>query len=1004
VTDPVIHQIKARIRAIVGLILCAVAGISGWSLCAERSNAIANAEKLAGGYARALAEHSESAFAQADGMLRVLQRDIQRSGGWERVNRPALLREMRRQIGIAPQIGSLFLIDNTGMMLINSGELPGQRISIADRPYFRNYLTTPGLQLSLSRPVFSRLVHRWRFNLMRPLNTPDRPFEGLIALGFESEYFDSFFSPGALGPRGRVLLIRTDGAPLVYSPYLANSFEMDFRDSTLFREKLPNSPAGTYHVRNRLSFEQPSIVSYQRLNRFPVVALVTLNQDDVLASWVRKAAVQTSLMLGLCLVIVILTRLIFSHLDRLQLAQGTVSDQQAELRLKAAQIDAASEAILQVDMQGRLVHFNQALCTLTGYQASELAGRRLHDLEPPENGAMIIPNLERLRECHQASFESAYLAKDGTLVPVEVQARLMHSEGRLLVLSVARDITRRKQADLREQARRVLLEQIATDAPLGDLLVGIVHFVEQELPGAICSVLLADEAGAHLRHGAAPSLPDAYNRAVDGLVIAQGMGSCGTAAFLHQRVVVEDIETHPYWRGFRPAREAGLRSCWSEPIFSSDGDLLGTFAIYHRQPCTPKEPELLLIVSAAHLASIAVGRVRGDERRRALEDQLRQSQKIEAVGQLAAGIAHDFNNLLTPIFVYADMIRRGFQEGHPQLRQIDAVILAAHKASELTRKLLSFGRKQVLSMEVLDLNEVILSFGDIMRTTVRESISIDLRLTPERAQLLGDRGQMEQVLLNLALNAQDAIAGTGAISLETGHLILDEEYARLHPGVRPGPYLLFAFSDDGCGMGEDTLRHIYEPFFTTKEVGRGTGLGLATVYGIVKQHDGYLEVWSRPGEGTTFKIFLPMSQAEAGPAAEPAPGDAQLHDAGSGQVIMLVEDNTMIREMAQELLEGYGYRVLVAGTPSQALELAAGLEGDIDLLVSDVVMPQMNGPELHERLLGRQSRLPVLYISGYTGNVELHKDTLDTETDFLTKPFTLEQFLERIRQILAART
>jgi two-component system, cell cycle sensor histidine kinase and response regulator CckA len=1000
VTAPPFDQIKSRIRGVVGLIIFAVIAISAWSIVSERGNVIDAAEKLAGGYARALAEHSESAFSEADSMLRVLQREIQSKGGMERVDRAGLLREMRSQIGTAPQIGSLFLVDAGGVLSLNSGSSPDQKISIADRTYFRNYLTQPGLQLSFSKPVLSRLVNRWRFNMIRPLHRPDQPFAGLIALGFETDYFARFFSPATLGPRGRVLLVRTDGAPLVYAPYLENAFRLDFRQSILFREKLPSSPSGTYNVRNKLSFDQPFIVSYQRLSRYPIVALVTLNRDDVLAPWARKAAVQASLVLGLCLVIVILTRVSFNHLDRLKLAQAMVSDQKEQLSIKAAQIDATSEAILQIDLEGRLVQFNQALCGMTGYSAAELRGLRLQDIKPPEFVLQIASNLESIRAHGKATFESGYLAKNGAVVPVEVTARMMESEGRLLVLSVARDITQRKRSDLRELARRGLLEKIATDAPLGDLLAGIVYFVELEIPGALCSVLLADETGTRLRHGAAPSLPEFYNQAVDGLAIAQGMGSCGTAAFLQQRVVVEDIETHPYWKGFRSAREAGLRACWSEPVFSSEGDLLGTFAIYHREPCSPKEEDLQLIGSAAHLASIAIGRVRGDERRRSLEDQLRQIQKIEAVGQLAAGIAHDFNNLLTPIFVYTDMIRRGFPEDHPQLRQIDAVILAAHKASELTRKLLSFGRKQVLCMDVLDLNETIISFGDIMRTTVRESISIDLQLTPERAHLLGDRGQMEQILLNLAVNAQDAIAGTGSISLETGHLILDEEYARLHPGVKPGPYLLLAFSDNGCGMGEETLRHIYEPFFTTKEVGRGTGLGLATVYGIVKQHDGYIEVWSRPGVGTTFKLFFPMSHDSAGRAPERGPEATAQQAVGAGKTILLVEDNAMIREMAEELLEGYGYRTLVAATPSEALDRAARLDGPIDLLVSDVVMPQMNGPELHERLLESHPRLPVLYISGYTGNVVLHKETLTMETDFLTKPFTLEQFLERIRRIL----
>jgi nitrogen-specific signal transduction histidine kinase/CheY-like chemotaxis protein len=410
---------------------------------------------------------------------------------------------------------------------------------------------------------------------------------------------------------------------------------------------------------------------------------------------------------------------------------------------------------------------------------------------------------------------------------------------------------------------------------------------------------------------------------------------------------------------------------------------------------------LQLGLSAAHLASIAIGRLRDEESREALEEKLGQIQKIEAVGQLAAGIAHDFNNLLTPICVYADLIREGFPEGDPQLKMIDSVLLAAHKASDLTRKLLSFGRKQVLCMEVLDLNEVIVSFGDIMRTSVRESVAIALQLAPGQARVLADRGQLEQILLNLAVNAQDAIEGNGAITVETGHLVLDAEYAKLHPGVKPGPYVLLAFSDDGSGMDEATLRRIYEPFFTTKELGRGTGLGLATVYGLIKQHEGFIEAISQPGVGTTFRVFLPMSQLATVPQAALHTGPVARQAVGAGRTVLLVEDDLMLREMAGDLLAQYGYHPLVAATPWSALELAARHKGAIHLLVTDVVLPQMNGPELYGRLLESCPQLPVLFMSGYGGNVVPYQDAPEVEIDFLSKPFTLEQFLERVQHMLS---
>jgi len=709
---------------------------------------------------------------------------------------------------------------------------------------------------------------------------------------------------------------------------------------------------------------------------------------------------QSILTIVLCAVIVMLTRILFAHLEDLEQTQRIVQGQQTELALKAAQIDAANDSILQIDEEGRLVHFNQALCRLTGYTAQELTGARLHQIEPPECAARIDPTIARLKECGEATFESAYLSKDGTEIPIEVRARAMESEGRLLVLNIARDITQRKRGEQRERSRLKTLERIATDATLEELLAGVVQFVEDSVPGSLCSILLVDESGTRLRHGCAPSLPEEYNRAVDGLKIGKGKGSCGTAAFLRQRVVVEDLEPHPYWQNFQPAQHAGLKSCWSEPVFASNGTLLGTVAVYHRQPRAPGDEDLQLLESAAHLAGIAIGRVRADEGRHVLEEQLRHTQKIEAVGQLAAGVAHDFNNLLTPIIVYADMLLRISPEGGAQARMVQSMSSAAHKASDLTQKLLSFGRKQVLHKCLLDLNEVITSFSEIMRATARDNITIDLLLSPGAAKVQADRGQLEQVLLNLLLNAQDAIEGSGSICLETGHLILDDDFHRQHPVAQPGHYILLAFSDDGCGMAEETLRHMYEPFFTTKETGRGTGLGLATVYGVVKHHDGCIDVKSHPGQGTRFEIYLPASASTDEPIMRPSQQAAQPQEAAAGRVILLVEDNQMIREVAAELLTSFGYRVLVAETPSRALELAAGEAEEIDLLATDVIMPEMTGPELYERLQGQYPALPVLYISGYTNAAVPQDEKLRQEAIFLAKPFTLEQFMARINEML----
>lgn len=998
-----IPHLKSRVKRYVGGILVAVVCISSWSLYVQYNDAVTFAEQQAEGYARALAEHSESAFAEADRILLDTIHDLQREGGIARFDRRTLFGLLQRQAQSTPQIGSLFIADKDGTMLANATTFPQQPINVADRDYFRHYLNTPGADLTISRPVMSRLVNRWRFNLMRPLPHVGDDFSGILVAAFEVEYFKNFLGTTSIGPRGRVLLVRDDGAPLVLEPYIDKAYETDLRTTLLFRKKLPASPSGTFQITLSTVDKEPRIISYRRLKRFPVVAVIALHRGDVLGPWGNNAIFQSLMTIGLCLVVVVLTKIMFRHMDSLHSSRSVVDEQEKELRIKAAQIDAASDAILQIDDQGFLIHFNQALCSMTGYSKGELTGIRLHDIEPPEFAAKILPDIKLLQQRGYAAIESAFLAKGGTVVPTEIHARSMESDGHPLILCIVRDISQRKSGENRDATRLKILEGMATGSSLPDLLELIVRFVEQENRGALCSVLLADESGTHLMHGAAPSLPEFYNKAVNGLKIGQGIGSCGTAAFTKKRVVVEEIDGHPYWNGFKAAGEAGLHACWSEPVLSSYGELLGTFAMYYREPRIPRADEIQFIESAAFLASIAIGRVREEELRKKLEAQLLHVQKIEAVGQLAGGIAHDFNNLLTPILVYAEMIKRGLPEDHPQIQRVGGVISAAHKARDLTEKLLLFGRKQVLCMEVLDLNETIESFRDIMRRTIRENISIDVKLAPEGARILADRSQLEQVLLNLTINAQDAIDGVGTISVATGRVLLDDEYVRHHHGMVPGSYILLTFKDSGCGMSDETLRHIYEPFYTTKAVGHGTGLGLATVYGIVKQHEGYIEARSQVGTGTSFLIYIPVTSDELAlnNAKASTPDNSSQNSAVA--TILLVEDNTMVREMAIDLLESEKYTVLVADSPLKAQEIERNFAGVIDLLLTDVVMPEMNGMELYESLQDSRPTMKVLYISGYTSDVVIHGGTLEEEVNFLSKPFTVEQFIERVRQLVGQK-
>jgi two-component system, cell cycle sensor histidine kinase and response regulator CckA len=378
--------------------------------------------------------------------------------------------------------------------------------------------------------------------------------------------------------------------------------------------------------------------------------------------------------------------------------------------------------------------------------------------------------------------------------------------------------------------------------------------------------------------------------------------------------------------------------------------------------------------------------------------QLAQAQKMESVGRLAGGIAHDFNNLLTPIMGYAELLRNSLAPQGRELERIDHILDAADRAKALIQQLLSFSRKQVLEMKIFDINEVIRSFYNIVRSTIREDIDLRLHLTGDVLGVQADQHQVCQIMMNLAINAQDAIEGIGSITIETALISIDAEYLRQHTGVAEGEYLMLAVTDSGCGMDQETLSHLFEPFFTTKEVGHGTGLGLATVYGLVRQHGGHIWVYSEKGTGTVFKIYFPIIKEKPAVKVE-KPAQGPLLNV-SGRTILLVEDNDMVRQLAHDILQTLGADILTAEGPKQALLLSAGKR--VDLLLTDVVMPDMNGPELHRRLLKSHPCLKVLYMSGYTNNAIVHHEILDGSVDFIEKPFTFQELSNKVQSSLTA--
>jgi two-component system cell cycle sensor histidine kinase/response regulator CckA len=432
----------------------------------------------------------------------------------------------------------------------------------------------------------------------------------------------------------------------------------------------------------------------------------------------------------------------------------------------------------------------------------------------------------------------------------------------------------------------------------------------------------------------------------------------------HRRAIGGEPTTfHVEWKG-------GSYTCHVEPLRTAEGELQGA------------------ICMALDITD-----------RRQLEEQLRQAQKMEAVGRLAGGIAHDFNNLLMVIQGYADLMTERLAEGDPLRRNAEQIQTASQRATSLTRQLLAFSRKQMLAPKVLSIQSVVTEMEKILRRLIGEDVQLETSSVADLGLVKADRSQIEQVILNLAVNARDAMPEGGRLTIETANVDLDESFSHSSVMLSPGPYVMLAVTDNGCGMDVETQAHIFEPFFTTKEKGKGTGLGLATVYGIVKQSGGYVWVYSEPGRGTSFKVYLPRVWDEQTMPGRDRRIEGQRLPQGT-ETVLLVEDEKGVRELAREYLEMTGYTVIEAENGHTALELAALHSGPIHLLMTDVVMPGISGRELSERVKTIRPEIRVLFMSGYTDQAVVHHGILETDAVLLQKPFTVAALAAKLRDIL----
>jgi PAS domain S-box-containing protein len=448
-----------------------------------------------------------------------------------------------------------------------------------------------------------------------------------------------------------------------------------------------------------------------------------------------------------------------------------------------------------------------------------------------------------------------------------------------------------------------------------------------------------------------------------------------------------------------PEGHVALENALATPIVHHD-NLIGQFVVANKAGVYDKDDRELLESVAAQTAPILFAiqeEARQKTAHKKLEEQMRQAQKMESVGRLAGGVAHDFNNMLNVILGNTEIAMEDLAPDDPLYNNLSEIFSAANRSADITRQLLAFARKQTIAPKVLDLNRTIKSMLKMLQRLIGEDI--DLAWRPETTiwPVRMDPSQIDQILANLCINARDAIADIGKITIETGTATFDSAYCAEHPGFVAGYFVLLAVSDNGCGMEHETLANLFEPFFTTKDVDKGTGLGLATVYGIVKQNDGFINIYSEPGQGTIFRIYLPRYLAATETPEKKTSDKTNLEGT---ETILLVEDEPSILRMTRMMLERTGYKVLAAGTPEEAIALAREHAGEIHLLMTDVVMPRMNGRDLARNLLSLYPNLNLLFMSGYTANLIAHHGVLDEGVQFIQKPFAKQDLLIKVREVL----